>query len=165
MPNWTQVFRFPPGSRLRLTPALSPPLRTAIEKADTRAAQWLTVLEQATLQITHLDETRCELQAHAQTTTLALTLTQGTANATLTHEGTEHTRHYTDLATMLAGRHEALIARRTETGTTPYLRLTYTPLSPTADLALYTTAFTQRLPTAVRALLPALVTIGRLGVE
>ncbi len=161
-PNWTQVLRFAPGSALRFSLALNAGLRVALERSDQRVARWLEMLDDATLHLTDLEPTVCRVQGRAGPATLELVANGTHISLRLDDAQQQHARDYTDLALMLAGSREALIARRDEHQTTPYLRLRYTHQNPNAEVALYTAGFTSRVPSALRALLPTVAVVGHL---
>jgi hypothetical protein len=160
----TRAIRFAPGAVLRFTPTINGALLEALQAARPQAAEILATARSARIAIESLDEGACRIRvaqfqidlasAPGGDYTLRIAWTDpATGSArTLQHDG---------IAPMLGGKGDVFFARRRHGESRPLLKLVYE--ADGAVLYAFPAAFVERLPAAVRALLPAQLALGRLS--
>lgn len=159
--GWDEVLRAPGGTRLRVELLLSPALREAMALASRRAGRWLEVLDGAVLHIEHSSAERCalRLQAGPLSARLSTLPAQAGAHALTAHlDGVAHLLPAEAAVVWLQRGSDCdmYLACEVEGARLPLLRLRHASDSaPAFSLAIFSAAWSLRLPPALRAWLPA----------
>jgi hypothetical protein len=159
----TRAIRFAPGTVLRFTPALDPRVLEALRSVRPQAAQLVAAAGDARLTIDSLDERACGLRlAHFQLELVA-DLAHGFALCVAwTDPASRAQRRFAmeGIAPMLGGASDVFFAQRTGGQNRFLLKLSYTAGG--ARLYAFPAAFADRIPGALRALLPSQLMLGNL---
>jgi hypothetical protein len=159
----TRAIRFAPGTVLRFTPALDRRLLEALRSARPQAAALVAAAGEARLTIDSLDERFCGLRVAHFHVELVADLAEGFA-LEITWTGPSGLRpgkfRMEGVAAMLGGASDVFFAQRTGGKNRFLLKLSYEAGG--ARLYAFPAAFAERIPGALRALLPSQLTLGRL---
>jgi hypothetical protein len=159
----TRAIRFPPGTVLRFTPALDPRLLEALRSARPQAAELVAAAGEARITVDSLDERACGLRvAHFQLELVA-DLAEGFA-LEITWTAPSGLRpgkfRMEGVAAMLGGASDVFFAQRKGGQNRFLLKLSYEAGG--ARLYAFPAAFAERIPGALRALLPSQLMLGNL---
>ena len=171
-PTLPDAIRFAPGTRLRVALALKPMLREAAEKALARHAVSLMALEAAVLSVAKNEADGGQLIGE-----FASEAGAGRANVVATrHESGDYAfaidaslaekRRDAAVERMLlqiVGARDVYLSLDTEQGPSAVARLRYREDGAVA-VSLFTQAFSEKVPSALRSLLPAELAIATLSV-
>ena len=159
----TRAIRFAPGAVLRFAPAINEALLEGLQSVRPQAAEILATAGSARIAIESLDEAACRIRigqfqielapAAGGDYTLRVAWTDPATGSprTLQHEG---------IAPMLGGKGDVFFAQRLRGENRFWLKLVYA--ADGAALYAFPSAFSERLPAALRALLPSQLALGRL---
>jgi hypothetical protein len=162
----TRAIRFAPGAVLRFAPAIPAALLETLQAARPQAAEILATARSARIAVEALDERVCRLRIAQFQIELAPAPPPGgdyTLHIAWTDPatGSPRTLQHEGIAAMLGGKGDVFFARRLHGENRPLLKLVYE-----ADGALlfaFPAGIAERLPAALRALLPAQLALGRLS--
>jgi hypothetical protein len=158
----TRAIRFAPGAVLRFTPQVNATLLEALQSARPHAAEILAAARAARITVEALGEAACrvriaqfelELTAAGDDYKLRVAWTDAATGSprALQHDG---------IAPMLGGKGDVFFAQRLRGENRFWLKLVYA--ADGAALYAFPSAFSERLPAALRALLPSQLALGRL---
>lgn len=159
--GWDEVLRAPGGTRLRVALLLPPALREAMALASRRAGRWLEVLDGAVLHIEHSSAERCALRLRAGPLSARLSTlpAQAGAHALTVHlDGVAHLlpAEATEVWLQRGSDCDMYLACEVEGARLPLVRLRHaSDGTPAISLAIFSAAWSPRLPPALRAWLPA----------
>jgi hypothetical protein len=171
--GWTDLLRFPEGASLRVELGLAGALREAITSASAEACGWIDALDGATLHVRRLTHDACELQLDAPCGAARLWAVRDPEDGShrlgailalrSAEEGRVASHELASAAVALqsGGHSDAYVARDTGSGRRPLLRLHY-EADGAASVWLFGIVFARRVPPALRALVPAQITVARL---
>lgn len=167
-PRWSDLLRFPEGTRLRVEVMLQPSLREAVGYASANTARWLDSLDGATLKLEQLSDEACHLRSDTVAGTaqlLALRVVPGGTyllRGRVDDPGGLRTFELNDVALQTGGACDAYLAQQSGGALRQLARLRYEAHGGPADVAIFSAALAVRLPPAVRALLPDPIELVRL---
>jgi hypothetical protein len=171
-PILTDAIRFPSGSRLRLELTLKPLLREAAEKALQRYGTTLADIEQMRLVVHRNDADGGHVSGALQQATASVSAARADGGdyvfvVAAAHTGRERNAEARDVMLQIVGSKDVYFSRATEDGPMPIARLRYSEGegsfdSTTAALSVFTQSFAQRVPSALRSLLPTELQVARL---
>jgi hypothetical protein len=159
--GWDEVLRAQGGTRLRVELMLSPAVREAMTPASRRAGRWLEVLDGAVLHIEHSSAERCvlRLQAGPLSARLSTLPAQAGAHALTAHlDGVAQVlpAEVAEVWLQRGSDSDMYLACEVEGARLPLLRLRHaSDCAPAFSLAIFSAAWSPRLPPALRAWLPA----------
>ena len=159
----TRAIRFAPGTVLRFAPAINEALLEGLQSVRPQAAEILATARSARIAIESLDEAACRIRIGQFQIELAPAAGGDyTLNIAWTDPatGSARTLQHDGIAPMLGGKGDVFFARRLHGENRPLVKLVYREDG--ADVYAFPAAFAERLPAALRALLPAQLALGRL---
>ena len=159
----TRAIRFAPGAVLRFAPAINQALLEALQSVRPQAAEILATARSARIAIESLDEAACRIRvAQFQLDLAPAAGGDYTLNIAWTDPatGSPHALQHEGIAPMLGGKGDVFFAQRRRGENRFWLKLVYE--ADGATLYAFPSAFSERLPAAVRAVLPSQLALGRL---
>ena len=169
--GWDDVLRAPGGTRLRVALLLPPALREATALASRRAGRWLELLDGAVLHIEHSSAERCALHLQAGPVAARLSTRPAPAGAHTLAAHLDGAAHPlpAEAAEVWLQRGSACdmyLACEIEGARLPLVRLRHASEgTPAISLAIFSAAWAQRLPHAVKAWLPAQIDLASFVAE
>lgn len=169
-PTLPDAIRFPGGSRLRLELTLKPLLREAAEKALQRYGTSLAQIEQMRLVIHRNDDDAGHLSGALPQATASVSAARTDGGdymfaVAAAYASRERNVEARDVMLQIVGSKDVYFSRATEDGPMPIARLRYAdgdgaPGSAKAVLSIFTQSFAERVPSALRSLLPTELQVG-----
>jgi hypothetical protein len=160
----TRALRFTPGAVLRFTPSINGKLLEAVQSARPQVAELLAAAQAARITVESLDERACGLRVAHFELELVADLAEGYAlRLAWTDPGSSTRRNLQieGIAAMLGGRSDVFFAQRADGANRFLLKLTYEAAG--ARVFVFPGAFPERIPSALRALLPSQLALGILS--
>lgn len=159
----TRAIRFAPGAVLRFTPAIRGQLLAALQAAGPQVGRLLATAQAVRLTLESLDDASCRLRAPELQVELAATDAEfyRLRVAWFDADGAPRSLEVDRVAPMLGGRTDVYFAQRSGGENRFWLKLSYGAGG--AGLHTFPPSFAERVPAALRALLPSQLALGTLS--
>lgn len=160
----TRAIRFAAGTVVRFTPAVNATLLEMLQSARPQVGEMVAAAQAARITIESLEDNACRIRVAQFDLDLAPANADGYTLRVAWADpatGAQRTVQLDGIAPMLGGRGDVFFAQRSGGENRLWLKLSYE--SGGAALYAFPAAFAERLPAAVRALLPAQLALGTLS--